>query len=72
MSENICGFTYKVIFLDTDEYVLSNEMVDIEVPESEDREADRDLASEKADEWAASNCDVYGADDYETELQNAY
>lgn len=72
MSENVCGFTYKVDFLDDDELFLCAENVDIEVPETDDRESDRDEAGVKADEWAETHLEENGAENYETRLVNAY
>ena len=72
MDKEISGFEFKVVFLDEDEFFLSSEIIKIEVPQTDDRESDRDEAQCQVSVWAEKNLEIYGAEDYETRLVDAY
>jgi hypothetical protein len=68
----VSGFAFNVKFLDEDGYVIDTETTDVEIEKSTDPEQDRDEAYSRADTWAEESLELYGADDFEISLLNAY
>ncbi len=71
MNDNVSGFSYEIVFMDN-AVLVAKEGFDTRVKATEHPERDEDKARDKAHAWAERNLDIYGADDYDITLVNAY
>jgi len=71
MSDNVSGFSYEIVFMDN-AVLVAKEGFDTRVNATDNPERDEDKARNKAHDWAERNLDIYGADDYDITLVNAY
>ena len=71
MTDNVSGFSYEIIFLDN-AVLVAKEGFDTRIKATDYPERDEDKARDKAHDWAERNLELYGADDYELTLVDAY